>query len=90
MVSRKTILSVIGVASLLAACGQKTESQPAAEADTANATASNAGMLEDIGNGSNASNAMAEAAPVQKASVKHRRGNIDTRGAPAAATTTPH
>ena len=90
MVSRKTILSVIGVASLLAACSQKTDNQAAAEADTANATASNAGMLEDLTNVSNDSNTMAPAAPTGKVTARGKRGNFDTRGTASSATTTPH
>jgi len=88
MVSRKTALVVIGAALLLGACQSKKDSPAAAEPDTSNATAGNAGMMEDIGNDSNAAaaaNAMTEAAPAP-AGFKHgERGNPDTRGSPLSA-----
>lgn len=93
MVSRKSAYLVIGGTLLLAACGKKTDSQPVAVNDTANATAidaantttTNAAMLEDLGNDSNAT---APAAPAKLAPHRARRGNPDTRGTPVAGTTT--
>ena len=82
MVSRKTTWVVIGAALLLGACQPKKDSPPAAEPDASNASVSNAGMVEDLGNDSNA---MTEAAPAPAAPVgKHggKRGNSDTRGRP--------
>jgi len=89
MVSRKTAWVVIGAALLLGACQPKKDSPPPAEPDASNVSTSNAGMVEDIGNDSNAvaeTNTMTEAAPPQPA-FKHggRRGNSDTRGSASTA-----